>query len=85
MDTTLTVTESVGPELNFMAQTKRLEMIYNGMVRKYPKVMRSAVLWPWVLSLAERRAEENACRGEHLNLDLLDRVLEEKTLRANQR
>lgn len=66
-------------------QPKRLDLVYNGMVRKRPKVLRDRVLWPWVLSVAERRAEATACRGEYVDLGLLDRVLEEKTLLANKK
>lgn len=50
-----------------------------------PFVTRSEVLWPWSLSITERRADRAACRGETLNTDLLDLVLEERNLRTNAR
>lgn len=65
-----------------MPEPKRLELVYRGMVRKFPRIMRDRVLFPWVLTKEERRTEQEACRGEYLDVELLDRVLEARTLRS---
>lgn len=47
-----------------------------------PFVTKTEVRWPWTLSVTERRADRAACRGETLNTDLLDLVLEARNLKT---
>jgi hypothetical protein len=63
-----------------MVDQKRLHLLVSGMIRKRPYVTRFSVVWPWHMDRIERESEANACRGEHLNVELLDQVLEAKTL-----
>ncbi len=42
-------------------------------------------VWAWHLSEAERKAALAITLREHFDVDLLDRVLEERTLKANQK
>ena len=35
-----------------------------------------SVIWPWSLSRTERRADKDCCRGETLNIELLEHVLD---------
>jgi hypothetical protein len=68
-----------------MAESNRMRLITRpeGMVRTRPIKWNGAIKWPWVMTDDQRRADANASRGQTLNYELLDRILEERTLRAN--
>lgn len=66
-----------------MPQTKRLQLVVSGMIRKRPYVTRFSVVWPWALSTIERTADEHASRGESLDKTLLAAVLEAKNVLTN--
>lgn len=48
-----------------------------------PVIVRGRVIWPWYLTADERAIIAGRVRAETLDVPLLDRVLEERTLRAN--
>jgi hypothetical protein len=62
----------------------KIELLPVAMPMSAPVVVRSRIIWPWRLTRDERKAERASVRGESLDAEHLDRVLEERTIRANQ-
>lgn len=62
-----------------MAEAKRLQVVPSGMVRKRPTIWANGVRWPWLLTADQRMAVDNATRGERLDVEHYDRVLDART------
>lgn len=53
-------------------------------VPNVPVVTRDHITWPWQISDERRKRVEAECTAERLDVELLDRVLDERTVRANR-
>lgn len=71
--------------MNVNVNAQRFELVRSSMPMSAPRIIRGKVIWPWYLTAQERLAAAARVRAERIDFEQLDRVLEERTLRANQK